>query len=115
MEDLLKPPEQWSNQFDFVLESYMLQVLPPELRAEAMRRVANFVAPNGRLLVIARGREPHEPNGEMPWPLLRVELATLKDMGPNEIDFEVFFEKETPPVRRFRATCQHDKLTPLGV
>ncbi len=52
--DLLDAPAAWVHGFDFVLESYTLQVLPPELRARAMERVAGFVAEGGKLLAIAR-------------------------------------------------------------
>ncbi len=66
--DLFNAPKQWQSRFDFVLELYTLQVLPPELRSEAARRIASFLAPGGMLLVIARAREPDEPKGKMPWP-----------------------------------------------
>lgn len=48
---------------------YTLQVLPPAARPPAMRRMAEWVASGGVLLVITRGREPDEPEGNMPWPL----------------------------------------------
>jgi SAM-dependent methyltransferase len=53
--DLLQPPTQWVRAFDFVLESYTLQVLPLALRQEAIHRLADFVAPGGTLLLITRG------------------------------------------------------------
>jgi len=102
--DLFRTPDEWANAFDFVLESYTLQVLPSSLREEAIRRVANFVAPNGTLLVIARGREPGESEGKMPWPLTREEMAVFRDVGLTELHFEDYLDNETPPVRRFRAT-----------
>ena len=101
--DLLRPPDEWAKAFDFVLESYTLQVLPPQLRDEAARRVADFVAPNGTLLVIARGREPGEAEGTMPWPLTRQGMAVFKEAGLSELHFEDFMDNESPPVRRFRA------------
>src|SRR6185295_16447201 len=52
--DLLAAECVWACDFDFVLESYTLQVLPPEVRGEALAHVARFVAPGGELLVIAR-------------------------------------------------------------
>ena len=64
--DLLRPPDDWAGRFDFVVESYTLQVLTPALRRNAVRQVAGFVAPGGTLLVIARGREPSDPEGTMP-------------------------------------------------
>ena len=73
--DLFSTPIEWKASFHLVLESYTLQVLPPYLRADAMRCIASFVAPGGRLLVIARGREPGEPEGNMPWPLTKREMS----------------------------------------
>ncbi len=100
--DLLQPPEAWFRRFDFVLESYTLQVLPPEVRAPAMEHAADFVKEGGRLLAIARGREAHEPPGQMPWPLTRPELNHLQEIGLRELSFEDFYDRESPPVRRFR-------------
>ena len=66
--------------------------------------MASFVAPGGTLLVIARGREPSEPEGKMPWPLTKEELCSFRTYGLEEIAFEDFMDSEEPPVRRFRAT-----------
>lgn len=100
--DLLVPRAEWERGFDFVLESYTLQVLPAEVRAAAIPNVARYVAPGGELLVIARGREPGDPTGAMPWPLLRSELDGFARAGLAETSFEDFIDTETPPVRRFR-------------
>lgn len=101
--DLLAPPRAYEHGFDFVLESYTLQVLPPAARARAIANVARFVAPGGELLLIARGRDPGDPAGAMPWPLLRRELDVLRAHGLRALAFEDFLDAETPPVRRFRA------------
>jgi SAM-dependent methyltransferase len=101
--DLLNPPAEWARAFDFVQESYTLQVLPPDVREVAIRRVARFVAPGGSLLVVARGREPSDPPGTMPWPLVHDELGGFGRAGLEELSFEDFSDDETPPVRRFRA------------
>lgn len=101
--DLLTPPRVWARAFDFVLESYTLQVLPPTARAAAIENVARFVAPGGELLVIARGREPGDPEGALPWPLLQSELDRFRTLGLGELAREDFLDAETPPVRRFRA------------
>jgi SAM-dependent methyltransferase len=102
--DLLDPPLAWNGNFNLVLESYTLQVLPPDLRERAMRSLAAFLAPAGQLLLICRGREPHEPEGAMPWPLTRQELSNLaKHAGLAEQSFEDFLDGESPPVRRFRS------------
>ena len=100
--DLLHPPAEWSKRFDFVLESYTLQVLPPALREQAMQSVAGFLKRDGLLLLIARGRNDDEPEGAMPWPLTRGEIESFNGYGLREISFEDYFDRESPPVRRFR-------------
>ena len=100
--DLFNPPLDWEGVFDFVLESYTLQVLTPDLRGKAIQCISGFVAPGGTLLVIARGRKPEEPTGEMPWPLVRTELRKFEADGLQEVNFEEYLDKEDPPVRRFR-------------
>ena len=37
--DLLAPPESWRAKFDFVVETYTLQSLPPHLRARAFPKI----------------------------------------------------------------------------
>jgi SAM-dependent methyltransferase len=100
--DLLSPPESWRNRFEFVLESYTLQVLPAELRARALVAVAGFVKPGGHLLAIARGRDVSDPPGQMPWPLTRAELDSFLSLGFDEKSFEDYMDGEDPPARRFR-------------
>jgi 2-polyprenyl-3-methyl-5-hydroxy-6-metoxy-1,4-benzoquinol methylase len=101
--ELLAPPVEWQGRFDFVLESYTLQVLPPVLRPRAILSVAGFVKISGMILLIARGRDEHEAEGQMPWPLTRRELDLFKEAGLHEESFEDYLDKESPAVRRFRA------------
>lgn len=101
--DLFEAPEEWSRAFDFVLESYTLQVLPQSERRQAVRRIADFVTPGGTLLVICRGREADQPAGELPWPLEKETLLRFEDAGLELVKFEDYYDDETPPVRRFRA------------
>lgn len=107
--DLFRAPAAWKGRFDFVLESYTLQVLPPHLRAEAVRCIASFVARGGLLLAVARGREPGEPEGSMPWPLTKGEMALFAAQGLEEVTFEDYTDTEDPPVRRFRAAFRRAK------
>jgi 2-polyprenyl-3-methyl-5-hydroxy-6-metoxy-1,4-benzoquinol methylase len=100
--DLLDPPRQWRGQFDFVLESHTLQVLPAALRPQATKNIAAFVRPRGRLLVIARHREPSDPEGQMPWPLTRAEISAFTAYGLEETLFDILPDVNEPDVRRFR-------------
>jgi len=104
--DLLAPPSIWRRTFDFVFEANTLQVLPANLRPHAIENLAGFLCPGALLLVVARGREPSDPEGQMPWPLTRAELAAFAAAGLEELSFEDLLNLEDPgepPVRRFRA------------
>ena len=106
--DLLDPPKVWKGAFDFVLESYTLQAVPPEVRDRAIPRLAEFLSRGGKLLVICRGRDENEEQAEIPWPLPRSALSRLaSEFGLMERSFEDFLDTtEDPPVRRFRACYQ---------
>jgi SAM-dependent methyltransferase len=108
--DLFTSPAAWAGRFDFVLEAYTLQVLPAALRPRAMTAIAAYLAPEGTLLVIARGREPTDDPGQMPWPLTREELKHFAACGLSEVSFEDYFDYEQPPVRRFRAEFRRPAL-----
>lgn len=101
--DLFAAPRQWVRAFDFVLESYTLQVLPSAKRRRAIPIIADFVGPNGTLLVICRGRDPEEPEGDLPWPLTKDTVLQFEDNGLDLVHFEDYYDDESPPVRRFRA------------
>jgi SAM-dependent methyltransferase len=79
--DLLKPPKDWLEAFEFVLEIYTIQPLPVEMRPQVIDAVAGFVAPGGRLVVVARGREDDEQPDQLPWPLSRRDLRRFEDRG----------------------------------
>jgi SAM-dependent methyltransferase len=102
--DLLAPLPAWRGAFDLVVETYTLQVLPPPARALAARVLPTLVAPGGTLLVIARGREPDEPEGAMPWPLTRAEVEAVGGEALTLVRLDDFPDDEDPPVRRLRAT-----------
>lgn len=102
--DLLQPPPAWTQSFDLVVEIYTLQALPPEPRAIAAANLTNFLAPGGKLLVVARGREESDDPGAMPWPLTRRDVDALATHGLQIEQFEDYLDQEDPPVRRFRVT-----------
>ena len=110
VQDLFQAPPEWEMAFDFILESYTLQVLPENLRKPAMERISSFVAPGGTLLVIARGRESTDPPGDMPWPISRNELKHFAARGLMEVSFEDYFDQEAPPARRFRVEYTRKKM-----
>jgi ubiquinone/menaquinone biosynthesis C-methylase UbiE len=106
VQDLLQSPSGWDQFFDFVVEAYTLQSIQSPLREDAIRRLPRFLEPQGKLLVIARGKEPNEfPEGP-PWPLTKNDLAPLSQMGLMGDTFEDYLDEELPPIRRFRAAYQ---------
>jgi len=107
--DLLHLPADLEGVFDLVIECYTLQVLPASARPAAVELLRRTLAPGGVLLVVARGREPHEPVGEMPWPLTRAEIEAIAGEGLTRISFEEFLDLEEPPVRRFRAAFRRSR------
>lgn len=103
--NLLDPLSNWRGAFHFVFEANTLQVLPAALRPRAIENIAGFLRPGGHLLLIARGREPSDPEGQLPWPLTLTELSAFTTAGLEELSFEVFLDPEDPadpPVRRFQ-------------
>jgi SAM-dependent methyltransferase len=100
--NLLEPPAHWGGQFDFVLESHTLQVLPSAPRPQATKNIAAFLRPGGHLLVIARHREPSDPEGRMPWPLTRSEISAFTAHGLEEVLFDLIPDVSEPDVERFR-------------
>ncbi len=102
--NLFHPPTAWIRGFDFVREIYTVQSFTGEIRANTIHAIAEFVAPGGRRLVIARGRGEGEPEGQgPPWPLAREEMDGFRRAGLVEESFEDYTEAEPPWVRRFRA------------
>lgn len=101
--DLLNLPSDFDGTFDLVVECYTLQVLHASVRARGAAALRRLLAPGGTLLVVARGREPDEPEGQMPWPLLRSEVEAIGGAELRLEAFEDFLDDEDPPVRRFRA------------
>lgn len=109
--NLFDPPEEWPGSFDFVLEIYTVQALPAEMRVKAMAAISRFVAPDGKLLAIARVRGDDEPEGEgPPWPLARGEFSEYLHAGLEQERVEEYAEAESPGVRRFRALYRRPSL-----
>lgn len=101
--DLLEPPAEWTGAFDLVVEVYTLQALRHAARGQAISVLPTLVRPGGELLVITRVREDDEPDGDLPWPLTRSELA---DVGSGLLALqthEIIDTDGSAPVRRVRS------------
>jgi len=79
--NLFDPPAAWRGAFDFVNECFTLQALEGAMRRDAIAAVASFVAPRGRLLVIALVRDEGSAFDGPPWPLMPSEIATFDRLG----------------------------------
>jgi hypothetical protein len=84
--DLLDPPADWRQAFDFVLESITVQALPPDYHAEATKRVTELVAPGGTLLVLSAAGDGHADGP--PWPLTRAEVEAFEQGGLEMVRIE---------------------------
>lgn len=50
--DLLAGIPEWENQFDFVLEIFTIQALPPKYEELVIKNLSKLIAPYGELMVI---------------------------------------------------------------
>ncbi|MEZ5424652.1 MAG: class I SAM-dependent methyltransferase [Pyrinomonadaceae bacterium] len=99
--DLFDPPADWQNAFDFVLEVYTIQALPPDLRDETIDAIGRFVGDGGHLVVVTRGRSDDEPAEGPPWPLSKNELSRFEAGNLHQTDLLEMEGDEEEPVRRF--------------
>ena len=96
--DLFEPFRGWLGAFQFVLEIYTIQPLPLEMRPQVVDAIAGFVAQNGKLVVVTRGREDDVEPDILPWPMSRRDLSRFKHNGLTQTDFvEMPGEEGEPP------------------
>ncbi|MDB4835414.1 class I SAM-dependent methyltransferase [Cyclobacteriaceae bacterium] len=50
--DLLAGIPEWKNKFDFILEIYTIQALPPKYENTLVQNLSSFLAPKGELMLI---------------------------------------------------------------
>jgi len=80
--DLLEDQIGWHRKFDFVLEIYTVQALPPKYEEELIQNISDFVAPGGQLLVIAEvGRKPRDFGNGPPWVLTPEHIDSFVSRG----------------------------------
>ena len=104
--DLLDPPVDWTQAYDLVVESQTVQALPPDAHPAAIAQVGRFVAPGGRLLVIALGAG--EPFEGPPWPLTRDEIDAFAGGELAVVGVEEFAHPENPGLGRWRAEFRRE-------
>ncbi|VFU10738.1 class I SAM-dependent methyltransferase [Methylocella tundrae] len=102
-EDLFKVPPEWREKFDLVHECYTLQALAPELLPKALAALASLLAPDGKLLVIARARDEDAPASGPPWPLPPSIFAQAERHGLRRVVIEDIAATAEVPIRHWRA------------
>ena len=101
--DLFAAPEEWRGAFDLIHECYTLQALPPALLGEALAALASFLAPGGKLLLIARARDEDAAANGPPWPLPPSLFAKAEREGLRTIVIEDVAPTAAMTSRHWRA------------
>jgi SAM-dependent methyltransferase len=99
--DLLNPPAEWRRHFDLVVETYTTQSLPARLRPTVVLHVGRFVAPGGKLLVLAIARDSNELADGPPWPLNRADVESFAVEGLEVLSIEDV--RDPPGTHHWRA------------
>ncbi|NET48604.1 MAG: class I SAM-dependent methyltransferase [Merismopedia sp. SIO2A8] len=106
--DLFELPNHWHHAFDLVVEIRDIQALPLNVRANAIRAVAETVAPQGQLFLVTRIRPTLTPPDGPPWPLTEDELAQFQQWGLEERDRTRYTVSEQPAITQVRLVYQRN-------
>ncbi|HIP20980.1 MAG TPA: methyltransferase domain-containing protein [Sulfurimonas sp.] len=98
-QDIFHMPTKYVEYFDFIFEAFTIQSLPREFREKMVEAVAQCVAKEGELLVVAHKKELND--GGPPWPLTEVEIGQF-DAHLQKIDFKLVTERSHISNTRFR-------------
>jgi len=99
-QDIFDMPSAYFEHFDFVFEAQTIQSLPIEFRSKMIKAVAQSVAKDGELLVIAHKKQS-ETEGP-PWPLTQEEIDQFKEHALQELSSELIMEESKISNLRFR-------------
>lgn len=109
--DMFTPPAAWLGGFALVVEDYIVQALPPEMRLASVQAVAAFPAPGGLLLAIGRGIEDGAERSGPPWPLTGEDLALFEQAGLVRASFQRDSDPAIAPQFRYRAEFRQEGRT----
>jgi SAM-dependent methyltransferase len=90
-QDIFEMPDKYHEHFDFVFEAFTIQSLPIEFREKMIKAVANTVAKEGKLLLVAHQRE--ELFDGPPWPLVKDEVDLFKTHSLKELSHTIETEE----------------------
>ncbi len=98
-QDIFDMPKMYYEYFDFVFESSTIQSLPIEFRERMIKAIANCVAKNAHLLLIAYKKE-NKFTGP-PWPLTIDEVNLFQKYGLKELSHKLRKEESKISNTRF--------------
>ncbi|SPF79261.1 hypothetical protein ALP8811_03200 [Aliiroseovarius pelagivivens] len=85
--DLLEDQPGWRGAFDFVLEIFTVQALPPKYESQLIESISDFVAPEGTLLVVAEvSDEARDFVNGPPWVLTPDHVEAFVSCGQQLIE-----------------------------
>ena len=93
--DLLEGVSEWFQKFDFVLEIFTIQALPPKYEKTLIKNIADFVAEDGTLVLITevQSQKRSFENGP-PWLLNDDYIKSFEDCGLKQISHSTSNEAE---------------------
>jgi len=109
VQDVFELPDEMLGQYDFVFESLTVQSLPLALRDKIITAISSLVAPNGKILIIAHGKQDGEKFDGPPWPLTMNELKLFGMKDLTELEFSIF--EEQTPISKFKFRALYSKVS----
>ena len=103
IQDVFELPKSMLGQYDFIFESRTIQSLPLMYRDKIIGSISSLLAPRGKLLAVADGKNEGEKFNGPPWPLERNELRLFENYGLNELEFSIFADDSKRATLKFRA------------
>ena len=94
-DDLLKGIPKWYQQFDFVLEIFTIQAIPPKYEETIIKNIADFVSKDGKLLVVTEVQyEKRTFKNGPPWLLNESYKKSFENHGLKLIEHSNSFEPQ---------------------
>jgi len=106
VQDIFELPPEMIGQYDFVFESLTIQSLPLIFRDKVITAIASLLSPEGRLLVVANGKNSGERYQGPPWPLEINEVKLFTNKSMRELEFSILEETSGLSTLKFKALYQ---------
>lgn len=106
VQDIFELPPEMIGAYDFVFESLTIQSLPLIFRDKVITAIASLLAPEGRLLVVANGKNPGERYQGPPWPLEMNEVKLFTNKNMRELEFSILEDAFKLSTLKFKALYQ---------